>query len=102
MRGAATVAADRRGALIDLQRGGDLGILVRHGRRWNARVLAPGDVSSVQLEDEDLICLRLADFAWPRARIRIPDAEARAKWLARLNALTSPDSSRHHPDLRHA
>ncbi len=80
-----TVADDRRGALIDLQQGG-VGLVQRHGRRWNARTLSSGEVSRVEL-DGVTINLRFADFGWPRAQIRIADAEARAQWLGRLRSL---------------
>ena len=90
--GAATLAADGRGALIDLQRGGT-GLLQRHGRRWNARLLAPGELSSVRRSGGDAIELKFADFGWPRARLCLADADARAMWLSRLTSLS---------DLRHA
>ena len=100
--GAATVAADGRGALIDLQQGAGIGLLHRQGRRWNARVLAPGAVSSVRTGGAEVIDLRFVDFAWPRARIRIAGAEARTAWLGRLESLAAQGSSRHRPDLHHA
>jgi hypothetical protein len=100
--GAVTVAADRRGALIDLQGGAGIGLLQRQGRRWNARVLAPGEISSARLDSDGAINLHFADFGWPRACIRIADADARAMWLARLHSLTAQVSSHHHSDLRHA
>jgi hypothetical protein len=99
--GAATVADDRRGALIDLQRGAGIGLLQRQGRRWNARVLAAGEVSSVQVTAGHAVEVRFPDFAWPRASIRIADPEVRALWVGRLDSLT-PKGSRHPPDLRHA
>jgi len=85
--GEATVADDGRSALIDLDSGGCVGLLQRHGRRWNARTLAPGEVSSVELNETATIDLTFADFGWPHARIRIDDADARARWLHRLQAL---------------
>ncbi|MGO9512905.1 MAG: hypothetical protein ACLP2F_04580 [Steroidobacteraceae bacterium] len=99
--GEATVAADHRSALIDLQRGSGVGLLQRQGRRWNARTLAPGEVSSVEADSDGTIELRFADFGWPRAQLRIADANARALWLERLNSLKEQRSSRH-PGLRHA
>jgi hypothetical protein len=98
--GTATVAADGRGALIDLQRGGT-GLLQRHGRRWNARLLAPGELSSVQ-QSANAIELGFTDFGWPRARLCIADAGARAMWVARLKSLVSRDPSQPHSDPHHA
>jgi hypothetical protein len=99
--GAATVADDRRGALIDLQRGAGIGLLQRQGRRWNARVLAPGEVAFVQVAADHTVQVRFADFAWPRASIRITDPEVRALWVGRLDSLTL-EGSRQSRDLRHA
>ena len=86
--------------MIDLQRGG-IGLLQRHGRRWNARLLAPGELSSVVLSG-DAIELGFADFGWPRARLRMADADVRAMWLSRLKSLAPRDPSKPHSDLRHA
>jgi hypothetical protein len=83
--GNATLSDDACGALIDLQRGG-IGLLQRQGRRWNARQLRPGEVSSVELDGE-IIKLKFADFGWPRAQMRLADAGARAQWLGRLRSL---------------
>jgi|SRR5579872_1084907 len=101
-RGTATVSADRRCALIELQSGGSLGILERHGRRWNARMLVPNEFSSVRLDREGCLRLKFADFGWPRARFRASDPQARALWLARLSALTARAAGRHRADLGHA
>jgi hypothetical protein len=87
--GDATVAHDGRSALIALDCLGCVGLLQRHGRRWNARALGPGEVSSVELEEAAIIKLKFADFGWPHAKIRIDDADARARWLSRLQALRS-------------
>jgi len=87
--GDATVAHDGRSALIELDSGGGVGLLQRHGRRWNARVLVPGEVSSAELKEATVIDLTFADFGWPRAQIRIDDAEARLRWLQRLQTLRS-------------
>jgi hypothetical protein len=84
--GAATVADDRRSALIDLKCGGAVGILQRQGRRWNALTLESGQLSSVELGRNEIIQLKFADFGWPRAQIRIADADARALWIGRLKA----------------
>lgn len=100
--GIAVVAADLKGALIDLQRDGGVGLLQRRGRRWNARILAPGEVASVRLGKDGSLDLRLRDFGWPRTRLPIADAGVRALWLARLNALTVQSASRHRPGTLHA
>jgi len=100
--GEATLADDQRSALIDLQRGARVGFLQRQGRRWNARRLASGEISSVELGSGGIIKLKFADFGWPRAQLRIADANARALWLGRLNSLKVHGSSRRYPDTRHA
>jgi len=100
--GTATVAADRRAALIDLQPGGGIGLLQRVGRRWNARLLVPREFSAIALEADGTIKLQFADFGWPRARLRIADPEARAKWLVRLDSLTANAATRHPGNLHHA
>jgi hypothetical protein len=83
-RGRATLASDGRGALIELAAGGN-GLLIRNGRRWNARLLAPSDLVAVRSTD-DRIELRFRDFAWPRAELRFEDAGVRAAWAARIGA----------------
>ena len=98
--GEATLSDDRRSALIDLQRGGGIGLLQRQGRRWNARTLMPGEVSSVALAGDGTVKLKFADFGWPRAQLRITDADARAFWMGRLSSLRA--QARRHPGLRHA
>jgi len=100
--GTATLAADRRAALIDLQPGGATGLLQRVGRRWNARLLVPREFSAVAVEPDGTIKLQFADFGWPRARLQIADPEARARWLVRLDSLTARAATRHRGDLRHA
>jgi hypothetical protein len=82
--GRATVTCDGNGALLDLGAGG-LGLLIRSGRRWNARLLAAHELSSVRSRGE-IIELRFRDFAWPRARLGF-DADTCASWSARLEEL---------------
>jgi hypothetical protein len=94
-QGAATVSADRRAALIELPRDTGIGLVQRQGRRWNARLLAPGEIRSVKQSPPDALEVELADFGWPRARIRIADPGARAAWMARLGAGGPPASVRH-------
>jgi hypothetical protein len=84
--GAATVAAGGSAALIALRRG-SIGVLHRHGNRWNARELQAEDLGAVTLAREDTIALAFRDFGWPRARFRIADPQLRARWLSRLGAL---------------
>jgi hypothetical protein len=81
--GTAALAEDRCSALLELQRG-EIGLLQRHGRRWNARLLAPRDISSVRLTEDGTLHLKFADFAWPQARIRFADPATRALWSDRL------------------
>jgi hypothetical protein len=87
--GEATIANDGQSALISLDADGRVGLLQRHGRRWNARTLAPGEVSSAELKETAVIALKFADFGWPHAKIRIDDADARTRWLHRLQSLQS-------------
>ncbi len=90
--GAAIVSDDRTTALIALHHRVDIGLVQRHGRRWNAREIRPKDLASVRLVGDDTIRLSLADFGWPRAPIRIQDRATRAMWLARLDALVTSDA----------
>jgi hypothetical protein len=99
--GVVTVASDGRGALIVLHPGPAVGLIQRQGRRWNVCMLQSGQLTAVRSQDER-VDLRLADFGWPRARIRIGDAVARAAWLARLTALARPNSGPSRTDLGHA
>jgi len=85
--GTATVAADRRSALVELQ-DGRIGLLERRGRRWNARMLTRRELSRVELERDGAIQLSFLDFGWPRATFRAADEEAQAQWMARLTSLT--------------
>jgi hypothetical protein len=94
--GRATLASDGRGALIELASGGN-GLLVRNGRRWNARLLAASDLVAVRSTD-DRIELRFKDFAWPKAALRFEDAGVRAAWSARIGAPAEPSGE----DARHA
>jgi hypothetical protein len=87
--GEATLAHDGRSALIDLDSAGCVGLLQRHGRRWNARTLGRGEVASAELVEATVIKLTFADFGWPHAQIRIDDADTREAWLRRLQALRS-------------
>lgn len=86
--GVATLSADGRGALIQLPRG--IGVLVRAGRRWNARLIMPRELTHAQQDSAGAISLTFADFGWPRARLPIADADVRAAWLARLRTLEAP------------
>jgi hypothetical protein len=87
-RGRATLASDGRSALIELAAGGN-GLLIRNGRRWNARLLTPSDLVAVR-STGDRIELRFRDFAWPRAELRFEDPDVRAAWTARIEAPARP------------
>jgi hypothetical protein len=102
--GTATVAADGLTALVALDKdnGSGVGLLHRHGRRWNARELLAEDIGSVTLTHGDAITLSLADFGWPRMRVRIEDPQTRAAWLARLSALAAQRSAQHSMVTHHA
>jgi hypothetical protein len=101
-RGTATLSAEGRCALVELAGGGGVGVLERHGRRWNARMLVAREFSSVRLDRDGCIRLKFTDFGWPRARFRACDPQERAHWLARLDALTARAAGRHRRDLGHA
>jgi hypothetical protein len=98
--GATTLTADHRNALIELQDGPGLGLLQGHGRRWNARVLQPGDVASVRVSKDTTLVLKFSNYGSPRAALIFADANERALWLARFQHLTSPAAGR--GDLSHA
>jgi hypothetical protein len=83
--GRAALASDGRGAFVDLDPEG-LGLLVRNGRRWNARILAASDLASVRTRGE-WVEIRFRDFAWPRAELRFDQAAPRAAWSARVEGL---------------
>jgi hypothetical protein len=85
---AATVGSDARTALIALRHDPAVGLIQRHGRRWNVRVLQAEDLRSVRIVRGDTLRLELVDFAWPRVEVRIEEADARAHWQARLADLT--------------
>ncbi len=84
--GDATLIDDGRGALIATP-GGGVGLLQRHGSRWNARLLTAGDLAGVEAEPDGGVTLRLADFGWPRARLRFADSATHAAWMTRLESL---------------
>jgi len=84
--GRADVTEDHRGALIDLQSGG-IGLLQRHGLRWNARVLEAGDLAACTLDATGSLHLKLADFGWPQAQVRLAEPATRTAWARRLTAL---------------
>jgi hypothetical protein len=99
--GVVSLADDGRSALFELQRG-DVGLVQRQGRRWNARTLKSGEVLSVQSLQDGTIKIRFADFGWPRAQIRIADDDSRVRWLERLRSLQAQKSSRHRQGLHDA
>jgi hypothetical protein len=100
--GHATLTTDRRSALIDLPGGTGIGLLQGHGRRWNARLLQPGDVASVQVSENTTLQLRFTDYGSPRAALLLTDADERAHWLARLQTLTRHASTPSRESLSHA
>jgi hypothetical protein len=91
--GTATLSADRRGALIALLDSAGIGLLQSHGQRWNARTLQPGDVANVRMSDDNTLRIELTDYAGPRASLVLANADERAAWLVRLQALTKQASS---------
>jgi hypothetical protein len=95
--GRATLAADGRAALLELD-DGSLGLVERRGRRWAARSLDPRELVGVDATDDGSITLRFADFGWPRACVRIADPALRGRVLDRLGALRAGAR----PDARQA
>ena len=97
--GTATVSADGLAALIETATGP--GLLLRHARRWNARMLAAPELAAVHTPDDATLELRFVDFGWPRARLRFSDRDTMSRCRARLETLvqfrTAPAT-----DLRHA
>jgi hypothetical protein len=98
--GRATLASDGRGAFIDLDPEG-LGLLVRSGRRWNARILAASDLASVRSRGE-FVEIRFRDFAWPRAQLRFDPPAARAAWSARVEGFLLRGDEPSRKGMRHA
>jgi hypothetical protein len=96
--GTATVSADGLAALIETATGP--GLLLRHARRWNARMLAAQELAAVRTPDDATLELRFADFGWPRARLRFSDRDVMSRCRARLETLvhsrTSPATDLHH------
>lgn len=86
--GEVTLAADGQCALVDLKGAAGVGLVQRHARRWNTRVLVPGDVTEVRVVADGSIAVRLADFGWPRVRFAVA-ADVRDAWCQRLRALES-------------
>jgi hypothetical protein len=99
---AVTLTTDRRNALIELPDGAGVGLLQGHGRRWNARVLQPGDIASVRVSDDATLRLKFTDYSGPRALLILADADERAAWLARLQTLTQRAPVTHGTDPSHA
>jgi hypothetical protein len=99
--GTVIVAADGLTGLIGLQDGSRIGLVHRHGRRWNARAVHPEDLRSVTVDGET-INLSLTDFGWPRTHVRIVDLGARAAWLSRLRTFAAERSDTHSTVKHHA
>jgi hypothetical protein len=100
--GTVTMTTDRRDALIDLADGVSVGLLQGHGHRWNAHWLKPGDVAFIRVSQEDELQVRFTDYGSPRASLFITDANERAAWLARLQALTRGAPAARRGDVSHA
>jgi hypothetical protein len=97
--GTATVSADGLAALIETAAGP--GLLLRHSRRWNARMRVAQELAAVRTPDETTLELRFADFGWPRARLRFSDRDAMSRCRARLETLVHSRSAAA-TELRHA
>lgn len=91
-QGSATVSADGRVALIGLD-GAGVGLLYPNGRRWNARMLRPGDVAAVRACAPHTLRLKFRDYAWPRTEIGLEDEVERERWTARLQELVHASSA---------
>ncbi|MGB6605359.1 MAG: hypothetical protein WA747_12855 [Steroidobacteraceae bacterium] len=90
----ATLAGDARGALIALRHDPAIGLIQRHGRRWNVRALEAEDLRSVAFVRGNTLRLELADFAWPRVDLCLEDAQERGRWRARFADLTAVRDTR--------
>jgi hypothetical protein len=80
----ATLGSDARAALLALRHDPAIGLIQRHGRRWNVRALQAEDLRSAAVVRGDTLRVQLADFAWPRVDVRLEDADVRARWQARF------------------
>ncbi len=100
--GAATLTTDRRNALIDLTDGVGIGLLQGHGHRWNAHWLRPGDVASVSVVRDAILKVRFSDYGSPRVSLVLADANERAVWLTRLQALTRSPATARRGGVSHA
>ena len=99
---AVTLTSDRRNALIELPDGAGVGLLQGHGRRWNARILQPGDIASARVFENATLRLKFTDYGSPSASLVLADADERAVWLARLQTLARPAPTGQRADLTHA
>jgi hypothetical protein len=90
----AMLAADGRAALVVLEDDALLGFIERRGRRWNARVLAPGDLAALREEAGGVLRLEFTDFGWPAARVALADGAERERWMHRLRAFVAPADAR--------
>jgi hypothetical protein len=97
--GTATLCADGLAAIIETATGP--GLLLRHARRWNARMIAPQELAAVHNSDDETLELRFADFGWPRARLRFSDRDAMLRCRTRLETLVRSGITPA-ADLRHA
>jgi len=95
--GRASLTLDGRAALIDTALG-EIGLLVREGRRWKARVLSARDVRAARWHSGTLE-LRFTDFGWARARLAFGEA-AGSSWAQRLEAALR--AARSSAELGHA
>ncbi len=86
-QGTATLSDDGESALIALDHAAGVGLVHRHGRRWNARIMEPGDLDSVTVANGRELVLGLADFGWPHSRVALADPDERGRWLSRLARL---------------
>ncbi len=91
--GRVSLAADGRAALIELT-DGSVGLVEQCGRRWNVRVLEPGEIVGVDRARDGAIAVHFADLGWPRARIQLSDPDIFRDWMERLGALREAATSR--------
>jgi len=85
--GNALVGDGGNAALITLSGDVGVGLVERHGHRWNVRLIEHGQIRALVADPDGTLHVRLTDFAWPAARIRISDDAARNEWLGRLQGL---------------
>lgn len=96
VRGSAALALDGSAALLALE-DGRVGLLQRHGHRWNARILTSDQVRTVACLRDGSVTLRLRDYTGPAVVLPPGAAPASELWSSCLRRLLPPGA---HPDMK--